>query len=590
MKNTEFYDLLDKEIMEIVDKFKNHEDIKKMDENNRKSYGFLLWFLKNSMEINGQKLEEYKEYITDGNDDNSCDLIFSAMDDSEKVYYIIQAKWFTKTNVGKTNEMEQIYKACLTDFSMILHHQKQESTTNMNFNKKYRELKRHVENNGKVKFILLMLCKQSESVRIEELSEYIKSPLVETEIYDFSMLKNFYIDLKYRGFKTDNPLANTDPVNGKIEISIIPEKNMNIGLKQKAYIFLLKPDVIYDLYDKYGNRLFEKNVRNPLEVEANKMIIETAINDPDNFWLYNNGLTAITRKVYDFYDIASKISVLGLQIINGAQTFKSIAIAYKNATSAQKRKMKEKMRVTIRIIAGVTTEIEASIIQYTNTQTAILPRDYHSGDPIQKKLYYEFLKNTEIIYERRRGEFGKYKLNQVSNEILAQGYLAYYLQDPYFARTTKDSIFKEKYEDIFNENTNYQDMYIAYKLLRFIESKITNLKKQKKTQIGLEKRYNAIKDGKYYILALFKILFIDFNEQCAKTLKDNPTWDVERLQRDYLFKKLIKNNYDEIAVVFECIVEKIEKFMEDNKRNAGIYTRSKGYEELKTFCGMYKKE
>lgn len=164
MNNLDFYDIIDNEIQKIIDAYPCDEELKKKQPSGKKSYGFLLWFLQNNLHSSNEKIEFYRQFIVDGNDDNSCDLIFTNKEDGEKVFYIVQAKWFARSNINKSHEIANIYKACLTDFNMLLEHKKEESKTNTQFNRMYRQLKKHVENNGKVRFMLVALCVDRKSV------------------------------------------------------------------------------------------------------------------------------------------------------------------------------------------------------------------------------------------------------------------------------------------------------------------------------------------------------------------------------------------------------------------------------------------
>lgn len=257
----------------------------------------------------------YTQYIVDGNDDNSCDLIFPNQEAGETVYYIVQVKWFAKKNINKSNDLTNIYKACLTDFNMILRHKKEESKTNLKFNAMYRKLKKHVENNGKVRFLLVTLCVANPDFRIKELDEYCSSPLVKTEIYDIISIKNTYIDSKYRGYVTDNPLQIVDTVNQNVDVHI---SQGYIKASEDTYIFLIGAKEINRLYSMFGHRLFMKNVKNPLSVKTNKVIQNCAQQDLNNFLGYNNGITVITKRIYPFFEENFKITIDGMQVINGA--------------------------------------------------------------------------------------------------------------------------------------------------------------------------------------------------------------------------------------------------------------------------------
>jgi len=165
-------------------------------------------------------------------------------------------------------------------------------------------------------------------------------------------LKKHYVELEYKGIKTHNPIE--EPYEPKEEIEFEIDKLNFINTKEplpyKSYIFLVKPKMIFDLFEKYGFALFYKNIRNPLPSSLyNEDIVKTINEDPLNFWYFNNGITAITEKIQDFHKDAEKIKINGIQIINGAQTVFSIYSAYKNANDNKKDKMNNNALVTLRL-------------------------------------------------------------------------------------------------------------------------------------------------------------------------------------------------------------------------------------------------
>lgn len=589
MNNLEFYDIIDTEIEKIKNKLED-EEVKKKSAEGKKAYCFLLWFLQNNLYRTDDELKGYTQYIVDGNDDNSCDLIFPNKEDGETVYYVVQAKWFAKQNINKSNDLTNIYKACLTDFNMILRHRKEESKTNKKFNTMYRKLKKHVENNGKVRFLLVTLCVSNPDFRIKELDEYCSSPLVKTEIYDIVSIKNTYIDSKYRGYVTDNPLQGVDAVNQNVDIRI---SQGYIRAKDNTYIFLIGAQEINRLYSVFGHRLFLKNVRNPLSVKVNKAIEKCAQVDPSNFLGYNNGITVITKKIYPFYDDNLKITIDGMQVINGAQTFKSISDAYQSASNSQKKKMRDGLTIVMKVIAVESSDIERKIIQYTNTQTSIVPRDYRSNDKAQEKLYIELLRNTDIIYERKRGEFteaAKKELNIVSNENMAQCYLAYGLQKPQIAKTAKKQIFDSEsgiYEQIFDGDIDYRLFYIAYIIYHYASDEIDKL-------INIDESYKKLKDGKHYITALMKHTYRDYDPyfdkeyNSAVSKKKNVDRDKMAVSIEY---NLLVNSQDKKTVLEtsykEAIAIVLEYLQKENVSDtSAFYKRAESYEKILSWYEM----
>lgn len=585
MNNNEFYDVIDNEIQQIVNVNKDNPELQKKNLEGKKSYCFLLWFLINNLHRSIEEIDYYRQYIVDGNDDNSCDLIFSNKEKGEEIYYIVQAKWFSKGKINNSNDISNIYKACLTDFNMMLEHKKEESKTNLKFNKMYKKLKKHVENNGKVRFLLVTLCVTTPDFRLKELDEYCASPLVKTEIYDLISIKNTYIDNNYRGYITNNPLQAIDTVNQDININI---KKGHLQVNDSTYIFLLGAEEINRLYKMFGHRLFLKNVRNPLSVAANKAIEQSAKTDPDHFLGYNNGITVITKKVNPFFPQNTKITISGLQVINGAQTFKSIADAYESATKNQKKSMREKLAIVMKTIAVDNTIVEHNIIQYTNTQTSIIPRDYRSNDPIQEFIYFELLRNTDIIYERKRGEFSdnaKKTLNVVSNENMAQCYLAYGLQNPHLAKTGKKQLFDSEngvYESIFKASLDYRLFYSSYIVFQYVSKTVDEMRRN--DQKG--KEYKLLKDGKYYIVALIRKTYVDsdpyFNEKYDEAIKKKSV-EKEAMAVSMQYQLLTNQNPENVlAVSFDKAVEIIVEYIEWKKieDTNNIYKRADLYQNL----------
>lgn len=95
------------------------------------------------------------------------------------------------------------------------------------------------------------------------------------------------------------------------------------GDRWKSVVLSISGKLVHDLYARYGNKLFSANYRdflgsrgNPRNINAT--MTNTAKNEPDNFWVYNNGITALTTRILSTG--SKKTRVQGFSIINGAQT------------------------------------------------------------------------------------------------------------------------------------------------------------------------------------------------------------------------------------------------------------------------------
>ncbi|MCH8518950.1 hypothetical protein LAT59_04275, partial [Candidatus Gracilibacteria bacterium] len=97
MKNLDFYNIIDSECNGIEKKYSGYIDKSKIkDEISKNSYIFLFWFLEN---YKVSDIENLLNSITEGQNDNSADLIFKHKNfQGEDEFYVVQSKWVTKKN------------------------------------------------------------------------------------------------------------------------------------------------------------------------------------------------------------------------------------------------------------------------------------------------------------------------------------------------------------------------------------------------------------------------------------------------------------------------------------------------------------
>lgn len=537
-----FYKIIDNELEIIIDKNKDEDSISRHKEDKkaqRKSYAFLIWFI----EFYGQSAL-YKNYITDGHDDNSCDIIFSNKDSFDiNYFYVIQSKWLN-WNIQKDKNISKIdydeFRKTLSDFSIILNGSRKDGI-NTKFNKKYKELIKHLENNGKVKFIYFTLAQYSEKIE-PALEGFLKNyaPNITLEIIDIEKIRRDYIEFKYKQIYTGNPLEyNYDPEDNKIELEI--ERFVNTQYdseneakviysrrdifefegREKAYIFLLKPKTIYELFKKFKFSLFFKNIRNPIhKSNYNEQIVNTLLNKPGAFWYYNNGVTAITKVIPEIGIHAKNISLQGLQIINGAQTVYSIFQAYNNANQFQRTIMDNDARIMLRLIRSSDEQFNLEITRFTNSQNPLHYRDFYANDDIQLRLQNESFE-TNIWYEKRRDEFRLDKktleelnIEIVSNRDIMPAYIAFHQQNPLRAINDQNLFFvsrkdnsKGLYEEIFNENTKFSDILASFNLLKYLYQFVNKYNTEEMLSDSFGRIFNL------FILAIYRPIIIKYLNQ-----------------------------------------------------------------------------
>ena len=198
----------------------------------------------------------------------------------------------------------------------------------------------------------------------------------------------------------------------------------------ESYLVVMPGTVLSDIYDEYGQRLLESNVRTFLDFRSNvnKGLRDTLRDEPDKFFAYNNGLTATATSIKTSNNSGIKITSLeNLQIVNGGQTTSAIYFAprEKNYTSIDLSKIFVQMKLSIISPEEEFDEdiedfdpkpdFKSRVAMYANLQNTVNPADFTSNHPYQISID-RFSKRTltrpneegiqtKWFYERVRGQY-----------------------------------------------------------------------------------------------------------------------------------------------------------------------------------------
>lgn len=202
-----------------------------------------------------------------------------------------------------------------------------------------------------------------------------------------------------------------------------------IGNKNEydAYLGIVPGEFLANIYLKYGSKLLQGNVRAFLSVRAkvNKGIRDTIINNPQNFFTFNNGIAIVARSVSFSPDGSRIIHFKDPQIINGGQTTASLANAIiKKETRNGMDNLFVPMKLTVLNVENDMSEeqveqynsITKTISQCANSQNAVSDADFFSNHPfhvIMEKLSHKVMAppvdgkpyQTIWFYERSRGKW-----------------------------------------------------------------------------------------------------------------------------------------------------------------------------------------
>jgi hypothetical protein len=178
-----------------------------------------------------------------------------------------------------------------------------------------------------------------------------------------------------------------------------------------CYVGRISGGQLAELFTHHKSKLFRYNIRNYIgDNLTNKTIRTTALESPEEFFFYNNGISALASRVYpDEADKTARTLICeGFSVINGAQTVRSL-----HKAQTKDSKAVQHVQTLIRITefsakkSGVEQEFLDSITKYNNTQNSIKLSDFRSNDKIQFDLRKKFdalpaIGGRKFMYKNKR--------------------------------------------------------------------------------------------------------------------------------------------------------------------------------------------
>lgn len=299
------------------------------------------------------------------------------------------------------------------------------------------------------KYRIFLLTDMIMSDRIKGLkSKEIDGIPVEYNIWDISRI--YQIENSKTG-KEDiviNLLEYSD--NG------IPCLHANETEDYDAYLCNIPGYLLANLYNIYGSRLLEGNVRSFLQTKGkvNKGIRTTILNNPTLFFAYNNGIAGTASKISTHVVNGNLYikEITALQIVNGGQTTASLAMALlndkKDGSEESIKKISVPMKLSV-VDPEKAKELIPNISRYANSQNKVSEADLWSNHPFHIRME-EFSRKTiapavngnqygtHWYYERANGQYKqetykctpaekkKFELSNPSNQLFKKVDLAKY--------------------------------------------------------------------------------------------------------------------------------------------------------------------
>lgn len=187
-----------------------------------------------------------------------------------------------------------------------------------------------------------------------------------------------------------------------------------------TYLAALPGSLLADLYQEYGSRLLESNVRSFLSTKGkvNKGIRTTVLSEPSMFLAYNNGVTATATHVKTSNDISSAPcinSIRDLQIVNGGQTTASLFYTRRDTKDVDLGSVYVQMKLVV-VDPSTAEDVVPNISRYANSQNKVSEVDFFSSSPFHVRLEDISRRilapavagvhvQTKWFYERTRGQY-----------------------------------------------------------------------------------------------------------------------------------------------------------------------------------------
>jgi hypothetical protein len=431
------------------------------------------------MVLAGATPEEAASSVTDGYGDNGIDAIYC--DESDRILYVVQSKW---SHAGSDTITRGDAQKFIKGFKDLIHPRFER------FNAKVQVLAPIVNDaldDARTRIYLVPVYTGQQPLSDEVASDF-KDLMAEindpTEVVSIKPLRQ--VDI-YGAISRGSAAS-------PIDLDVVLYEWAQVREPHRAFYGQVSASDLAQWFVDYHPELFAPNIRYFLgETDVNQSLQTTLKCAPEDFWFFNNGVTAlcssITKKAIGGSSRDSgTFECKDLQIVNGAQTVGSIA-----ATAPTHPDEVGRARVPIRLISleDCPETFGQSITRTNNTQNRIDARDFVALDPHQERLKTE-LHLVGISYAYKSGEA------VASDSVgfdLVEASVARACAQPDIAQTVQakreigrlwDDINKPPYQLLFNGSVTGLNLWKHVQILRAIDAA---LKKAQKSLSGRSRMY-----------------------------------------------------------------------------------------------------
>lgn len=395
-------------------------------------------FYKNpAYEITGS---DFDDIIVDGHADGGVDILLDDPSSETSDLIIGQAKFHQTISFDECSDA--VNK--MADFYIAMDQGHYENV-NAKVQQRFLMLNADVGDESKVKFVLFTSAPKN-NIRFDRLKKALYSKLTDQSKFELIVLFDTDIIEEIKEAESRRPSV----AFGKIDIDVA---NNWLEYEDMAAIVNVSALSIKKLYAQHNTNLLARNLRYHVSgANVDRAIEDSINNNPEWFWLKNNGITIICD---DFELDGKEVKLTNFSIVNGGQTTYKLA---RNKKISEDYNFYLPCKI-VRIIGDNEDEkgnFSLEIAKATNSQKAIKNSDLKANAPEQIR-FCQAMRDVGIFYQTKRGEDipTAYKARDLHSDISEIGKLCLsgVFQMPCSSRNKPSTIYSpEYYEYIFNGN------------------------------------------------------------------------------------------------------------------------------------------
>lgn len=317
---------------------------------------FLKWVLTNVFHASEDDAENG---ILDGPNDHGIDAILEIHGSEMSVFNIFQAKY------GSSHTLDAVH------------------AFKAKFNAFWQERPNDL-NEGRIRDTLINIKNRgwdSEGIYVTDQEVEFKNT-ENFHVYGFSQLvEKLWNDI-------------TEPAEGKVE-TIKLEKYM---LYNNTIIGVISLSELSKLVRRATKYIFESNIRKflPVKTKVNKQLRQSLIEEPEEVFYYNNGVTIVVKSFEELEDYTVRLHKP--QIVNGAQTSATIADIVSGDPNIHGL-------IQLTIITESVRATQNNITRYRNSQNAVKGRDLISLERFHHSIQAQLKTKLRYYYEDQAGSW-----------------------------------------------------------------------------------------------------------------------------------------------------------------------------------------